>query len=186
MEELETKVEITEQDIAKYLESDVGKKILQKRLDTHFSKSLETWKENNLEKIVSEELSKKMPTETEEQKQLKELTLKLTKMEQEKNRESLKNKALTLATKKGLPTDLVDYFIGADESQTEANLEKLETVFTQSLSQAIEGKLKDSGRKPEPSKNLSEIEKLEQEHANAKTIKEKIAIKQKLHKLKGD
>ncbi|WP_426578881.1 hypothetical protein P5490_019880 [Bacillus altitudinis] len=40
-----------------FLETEEGKKVLQPRLDQHFTKGLETWKADDLEKIVEEEVS---------------------------------------------------------------------------------------------------------------------------------
>lgn len=131
-----------------FLETDEGKKLLQPKLDGYFSKGLETWKNNNLEKIVSEELSKRLPNQTPEQKQLKELQQKLVQIEQEKTRELLKNKALSIATEKKLPTSLIDFLIGQDEETTVTNLSKLEEVWSSQLQVLVDEKLKSSGITP--------------------------------------
>ena len=62
--------------------------------DRHFSTSLNTWKENNLSKEVEKEISKRYPAETEEQKKLRDLELKLQAMEQESKMKEIKANTL--------------------------------------------------------------------------------------------
>ncbi|MEC1772829.1 DUF4355 domain-containing protein [Schinkia azotoformans] len=139
---------VTADGVTTFLESDEGKKLLQPKLDSYFTKGLSTWKENNLQKLIDEEVSKKLPSETPEQKQLKELQQKLVQMEQEKTRESLKNKALSIASEKKLPTSLIDFLIGQDEETTTSNLSKLEEVWNTQLQVMVDEKLKSSGTTP--------------------------------------
>ncbi|MGX1902424.1 DUF4355 domain-containing protein [Thermolongibacillus altinsuensis] len=119
--------------------------------DRHFSKSLSTWQKNNLQKLIDEEIKKRFPEADPKDVKLKELEAKIAQMEQEKLRESLKNKALTLATEKKLPIQLIDYFIGQDEESTLQNLAKFEEVWTQNLQALVEEKLKTSGVNPKDS-----------------------------------
>ncbi|KYD30057.1 DUF4355 domain-containing protein [Geobacillus sp. B4113_201601] len=119
--------------------------------DRHFSKSLSTWQKNNLQKLIDEEIKKRFPEADPKDVKLKELEAKIQQMEQEKLRESLKNKALTLATEKKLPIQLIDYFIGQDEESTLQNLAKFEEVWTSNLQSLVEEKLKTSGVNPKDS-----------------------------------
>ncbi|MEC1725859.1 DUF4355 domain-containing protein [Schinkia azotoformans] len=139
---------VTSDGVTSFLESDEGKKLLQPKLDSYFTKGLDTWKNNNLQKLIDEEVSKKLPSETPEQKQLKELQQKLVQMEQEKTRETLKNKALSVASEKKLPTSLIDFLIGQDEETTTANLSKLEEVWNSQLQVLVDEKLKSNGTSP--------------------------------------
>ncbi|MEC1726927.1 DUF4355 domain-containing protein [Schinkia azotoformans] len=139
---------VTSDGVTTFLETDEGKKLLQPKLDSYFTKGLDTWKNNNLQKLIDEEVSKKLPSETPEQKQLKELQQKLVQMEQEKTRETLKNKALSIASEKKLPTSLIDFLIGQDEETTTSNLTKLEEVWNSQLQTMVDEKLKASGTTP--------------------------------------
>lgn len=139
---------VTSDGVTTFLETDEGKKLLQPKLDSYFTKGLDTWKNNNLQKLIDEEVSKKLPNETPEQKQLNELKQKLVQMEQEKTRETLKNKALSIASEKKLPTSLIDFLIGQDEETTTANLSKLEEVWNSQLQVLVDEKLKSSGTSP--------------------------------------
>ena len=69
-------------------------------------------------------------------------------MKKEALKKELTNKALKIATEKGLPTDLVDYFIGQDEETTNKNLETLEKVFTNKLETTVKERLKDNSYTP--------------------------------------
>lgn len=125
------------------------KKWLDSEKDKHFSKGLETWKKNNLQKLIDDEIKKRFPEADPKDVKLKELEAKIQQMEQEKLRESLKNKALTLATEKKLPIhQLIDFLIGQDEESTIQNLAKFEEVWTQNLQILVDEKLKTSGVTP--------------------------------------
>ncbi len=134
-----------------------GKKIIQPKMDGHFSKGLESWKKNNLEKLISEEVAKRNPAETEEQKQIRELTERLNKKEADEKRQVVKNHALTHANSKNLPVDIIDYFLGDDEENTTQNLTKLEEVLNKQIAVAVEERLK-GGYKPPASGNTDETE----------------------------
>lgn len=126
-----------------------GKKWLDSEKDKHLAKGLDTWKSNNLQKEIDKKIQELYPDETPEQKQLRELNAKIENMEKEKQREVLKNKALTIASEKKLPiNNLVDLFIAEDEESTISNLGKFEEIFGESLKSAVEERLKGSGYTP--------------------------------------
>ena len=65
-----------------------------------------------------------------------------------KEKETLTNKAMKLASEKGLPLDLVGFFVGADEDSTNANLKALEATYTASVQKGLEARLKTDGYTP--------------------------------------
>lgn len=132
------------------------KAFLDSEKDKHYSKALETWKANNLEKIINEEIRKRNPTKDEKDIALEELQRKIEAMEKEKQYEKLKNVALKQATEKKLPSELVDYFIGQDEDSTINNLTKLEEVFNSKLETVVQERLKGSSYTP-PKNNGNNI-----------------------------
>lgn len=140
----------TLEGVKAFLETEEGKKLLQPRLDQYFTKGLETWKQNNLQKLIDEEISRRYPQETEEQKLLKKLQADLEAEKQARVREALRNKAITIATEKGLPVALIDHFLGQDEETTLANIQKLETAFQEHVKAAVEARFKEYGRTPHP------------------------------------
>ena len=148
---------LTPDRVNSFLDTEEGKKVIQPKIDGHFSKGLESWKKNNLEKLIGEEVAKRNPAETPEQKQIRELTERLNKKELEEKRQILMNKGLLKADEKKLPKDLVSYFLGEDENSTFTNLDKLESIFNSHISTAVEERLK-NGYKPPANNNNNNID----------------------------
>lgn len=166
-------VEVTLDDVKGFLEkNEEGKKFLGSEKDKFFTSSLETWKSNNLKKLVDEELKKHNPDETPEQKRIRELEEYVQQKESEALFQTNKNIALNYLNEKKLPSTLVDYFVGNDENSTMENLNKFEEVFTNQLQTAVESRLKKDGTDLEgtSSKNktftLEQIQAMSQEEVN--------------------
>jgi hypothetical protein len=150
-EELAKKVStsfLTPEAINGYLESEDGKKVLQPKLDSYFSKGLDTWKNNNLQKLIDEEVSRRNPAETPEQKALRELNQKMAKIESEKIKAEQIALGQAIASEKGLPTSLVPYFVGDNESDTRNKLNFLELEYKSTLEKQVEARLKSAGTVP--------------------------------------
>lgn len=130
------------------VENEELKKFFDSEKDKHFSKGLETWKQKTLPKLIDEEIKKRFPEADPKDVKLKELEAKIQQMEQEKQRELLKNKALTLATEKKLPIQLIDFLIDQDEETTLQNLTTFEEVWTSHLQTLVDEKLKSTGVQP--------------------------------------
>ncbi|MBA2878042.1 hypothetical protein HNR63_001096 [Anoxybacillus kamchatkensis] len=154
-------------------QNDDAKKWLQSLTDSRVTEAIKTYEKKTLPKKLEEEIAKRYPPETPEQKQLRELQQKLEQIEQEKIRESLRNKALSVATEKQLPTKLIDFFVGQDEETTLKNLAVFEEVFSAAVQKAVEERFKDGGRNPKPSNpdgkpiTREMIEKMTPEEINA-------------------
>lgn len=136
----------TAEVVNSYLDSQEGVKLLQPRLDSHFSKGLQTWKDNNLSKLIDEEVAKRNPGETPEQKEIRELKAQLEQDKAERLKEKLTNVAMKKADELGLPLDLVQHFIGADEDSTNSNLENFNSAFQTALQTQVNSKFKQNGR----------------------------------------
>lgn len=116
--------------------------------DKHLQKGLETWKANNLESLLNDEIKKRFPEKDEKELEVEKLRAEIEKMKQEKLRETLTNKAIKIATEKNLPIELVDFFIGADEQATVSNVKVLEDTFGQYIQKMVEQRLKGDGYVP--------------------------------------
>lgn len=136
----------TAEAINVYLDSQEGAKLLQPRLDSYFSKGLQTWKDNNLNKLIDEEVAKRNPGETPEQKEIRELKAQIENDRNEREKEKLTNIAMKKANELGLPLDLVNHFIGADESTTISNLEDFNKLYQESIQTQVDAKFKQNGR----------------------------------------
>ncbi|MDA1478367.1 DUF4355 domain-containing protein [Bacillus changyiensis] len=144
-----------------FLDTDDGKQLIQPKLDQYFSKSLETWKANNLDSLVDAKVKELYPEETEEQKRIRKLEQELENQRKESQREKLMNKAVSYASEKGLPTDLVAYFLGDDEDTTLNNLGTLEEKYNVAVQKAIDEKFKENGREVEKGGNSGQSENLD-------------------------
>ncbi len=145
------KLYITPEHVKEFLATDAGKKILQPMLDAHFAKGLETWKEKTMPSLIEDEIKKRFPDETEEQKRLRKLEEELAKERQARFRSELINKATQIATQKGLPVEMVSYFVGQDEDETTNNLATLEKIWQEHLEKVVADKFKENGRHVPPS-----------------------------------
>lgn len=117
---------ITLDGVKNYLETqEDGKGYLQSYTDSKVSKGIETFKQNNLSKLVEEEIKKRNPQDPKDL-EIQELKQKFEELEKEKARESLLVKASKIAKEKNIPNDILEYFIGSDEEITMNNLTTLE------------------------------------------------------------
>lgn len=140
---------LTLDQVQKFLqENEDGKKWLGSQQDSFFTKSLKTWKENNLNKEIEREISKRFPAETEEQKKIREMQSKLEQMEAENRRKDLLNSASKKAGEVGLPLDVVDFLIADDENSTIANIDKIHNIFNEYVNKGIEERFKQGGGTP--------------------------------------
>lgn len=132
--------------------------------DKHLSKGLETFKTNNLNKIVDEEVKKRFPEADPKDVELNKLKAEFEAMKKESTRKELTNKALKTAQEKKLPTDLIDYFVGQDEDITNKNLEKLiATMAAHDEAIKLEFAKGNSYTPPADKGNVSDAEKLRAE-----------------------
>ena len=144
---------VTPDGVKAFIDSDEGQKLIQPKLDQHFTKGLETWKSNNLQKAVDEQVNKiiteKYPNETEEQKRLHALETDLAAEKSKRKRAELMNSAMSEATAKGLPGELVRYFVGEDPDSTKAALLEFEQHWKGTLKSEVDKVFKQFGRTPE-------------------------------------
>lgn len=114
--------------------------------DKHYNTALETWKTNNLDNLVEEELKKHNPDKSPAELELEKLRKQFEDSENARNREALKNKALEVASEKGLPKGVLDFFIADNEENTLANLSTLEQEVQAAIQAGVDAKFKQGGR----------------------------------------
>ena len=119
--------------------------------DRHFSTSLNTWKENNLSKEVEKEISKRYPAETEEQKKLRDLELKLQSMEQESKMKEIKANTMRVINDKKLDSEILDFVLSETEEVTISKIDKLESLIDKLATQRVEEKYKQANTTPSTS-----------------------------------
>ncbi|MET3211306.1 UNVERIFIED_CONTAM: hypothetical protein ABIC26_004273 [Paenibacillus sp. PvR008] len=117
-------------------------------VDKRSAKSLETWKANHLESALDAEIKKRFPAKDEKEIEVEKLRAEVENMKLEKQRERLTSQAIKIASEKKLTLPLVDFFIGADEEATTANLAILEQSLQLAIQQQVEQRLKGDGYTP--------------------------------------
>lgn len=137
---------ITSDKVESFLESEEGKRLLQPRLDRYHAKSLDSWKENNLQKLIDEKVAELNPTETEEQRKIRELEERLNASEREKTQQAMLNKVTQQLSQEGLPTDLANLLIADDEEALTKNVELYKTVVGSVAERTRKEILKEHGR----------------------------------------
>ncbi|MED3691298.1 DUF4355 domain-containing protein [Peribacillus butanolivorans] len=134
-----------------------AKRWLDSEKDRHYSKGLETFKTKTMPTLIDEEIKKRNPDKSPEAIELDNLKAKFEQMENEKVRESLKNKALTVASEKKIPAQIIDFFIGQDEATTISNLSAFETAMETYIKAQVTERLNGSYKPPGDNKNQSGV-----------------------------
>ncbi|MDD3137752.1 MAG: DUF4355 domain-containing protein [Lachnospiraceae bacterium] len=134
--------------IEDFVSTSDGKSWLDSAKDKHLQKGLETWKTNHLEEVLDAEVKKRFPEKDPKDIEMEKLKNEIAQMKQSREKEALTNKAMKLANEKGLPLDLVGFFIGADEESTISNLKALEDTFNISVQKGLEERLKTNSYTP--------------------------------------
>ena len=130
--------------------------------DKHLQKGLETWKSNNLQSLINDEIKVRFPQKSDQDIEVENLKAEINKIKQEKERETLSSKAMKIATEKNLPIDLVGFFIGSTEEETQSNIDILQATFNNAVQKSLEDRLKTNGYTPhkETSGAFADLENL--------------------------
>jgi hypothetical protein len=136
-------------EVSKFVnENQDAKKWFDSERDKHFSKGLDTWKTNNLEKLITDEIKKRNPDKTPEQIELEKLRADFEAAQRQLTLKGVKEKATTLATEKKIPLELLDFFVTDDEEKTNTNLSTFESVMEKYIKSQVEERLKGSYQPP--------------------------------------
>lgn len=141
---------LTKENVSAYLDGEEGKQILQPRLDKYHSKSLESWKENNLDKLVEEELAKRNPEKSEAELQVEQLRREIEEERAKNRRQELLGNTTKQLADEGLPTKLVELLIAEDEEKLNSNVETYRDLVKSVKESAIEEFAKQHGRDYKP------------------------------------
>lgn len=141
-EQQEEQIEMDVDQLKGWLGTEEGKKFLQPLLDKHFSKGLDTWKQNNLDKLVEERMEELHPTDPD--KQL------IQKLQNELKQKEIHDIAVKTLAEAGMPIELSRFFTGSgDVEQVKQGIEDLKTAFQKALKVEITDRLKSIGGTPE-------------------------------------
>lgn len=140
---------ITKEKVQEYVEKEPDAKAwIDSVKDKHLQKGLETWKSNHLESMINDEIKKRFPEKSEQELEVERLKSEINKMKLEKEKETLTNKTMQIASERNLPIELAGFFIGENEESTLKNLTVLESAFQGYVQKALEERLKTNGYTP--------------------------------------
>lgn len=128
--------EITLEQFKNALENNIECKgyfdsLCDKTVNTRLDKGIESWKTNNLENIVNEEVNKRYP-----QKSKTEIALE--KAMEEKRQLELQVKYQNLMAENNLPMDIIDFVAGKDVESTISNIGKFKSLTESYIDNGIQ------------------------------------------------
>lgn len=97
--------------------------------DTYSEKKLNTWRQNNLQKLIDEEMKKKNPNLDEKDLKLQEFQKEIEEMKKENLRKDIKNQLFQELTSKKLPTEMIDLLMNDNLETSKGNIALLEKVL---------------------------------------------------------
>jgi hypothetical protein len=143
----------TPESIAAYLKTEEGKKAalktVQSDIDRRVTEGIESFKTNNLDKLVEEAYNKKHPPEDERDARIRALEERDRQREAELTREKRRTAALQRLGEEQLPVELVDRLIGDTDEDTSTHIETYKKVFTETVNLAVEARMK-ANKPPKP------------------------------------
>jgi hypothetical protein len=105
------------------------KSFIDSEKDKHLTKGIETFKTNNLSKLVDEKVKELYPEADPKDTELAKMKKIVEQMQKDTNKKELTNKALKLAQEKKLPVELIDFLVADDEENTTKNINILGDIF---------------------------------------------------------
>lgn len=140
----------TNKEIAAYYQSS---------LDSSVSRGINTWKENNLQKEIDKAIAAQSNEgKSEAEIKLEELTKEMEQMKKESLRKDMSANYTKVLSEKKLPVELIDFVLADTNEATEANIEKISTIFNSSMDNHVKSKLGDYTYTPQREDRSGRIE----------------------------
>lgn len=140
---------ITIETAKKFMETEAdGIAFMQSYADKRVTDGIKTFKANNLQKLIEEEMAKRNPQKTPEEIRIEELERRILENEKQSKIKDLKLKFTnTLAEKNML--GFADYLlVGEDDETVQTNIEKFEGLLKPLVQSLVDEKLKATKRTP--------------------------------------
>lgn len=121
--------------------------------DKHFDKSLETWKSNNLQTIINDEVLKATgKKKTPEQLRIEELEKNFNEQKAKAERAEKVAKYKDVLAEKKIPGEMIDYFLTDDDETTNTRIDNFATYVEGMVSSSVKEKIA-SGSYTPPGEN---------------------------------
>lgn len=123
--------------------------------DKHFEKALETWKSNNLQTIINDEVLKATgKKKTPEQLKIEELEKKMLESEAKAKKAERIAKYKDVLAEKKIPMEMIEYFLTDDEETTMTRIDNFKTFVDGIVNTRVKEKIA-SGSYTPPGENGS-------------------------------
>lgn len=123
--------------------------------DKHFEKALETWKSNNLQTIINDEVLKATgKKKTPEQLKIEELEKKMLESEAKAKKAERIAKYKDVLAEKKIPMEMIEYFLTDDEETTMTRIDNFKTFVDDIVNTRVKEKIA-SGSYTPPGENGS-------------------------------
>lgn len=99
-----------------------------KTVNTRLDKGIESWKEQNLNNLIEEEINKRHPQKTEAEIKFEEQQKALEQAQAEKRQLELQIKYHDLMAENNLPMEILDFVAGKDVESTVKNIERFKSI----------------------------------------------------------
>lgn len=137
------------EDFKKFMETDEGRKILNPMFDKRVSTAIETWKTNNIDKVINDELVKRGFVQTDEQKKMMELENEIAAIRKEKEMAEKRAIALAELNANGLNATLADYIPHDSEESIRNGVTTFKSILDDLVAQEVKKKTAGTGAKPQ-------------------------------------
>lgn len=137
------------EDFKKFMETEEGRKILNPMFDKRVSTAIETWKTNNIDKVVNDELVKRGFVQTDEQKKMMELENEIASIRKEKEMAEKRAIALAELNANGLNATLADYIPHDSEESIRNGVTIFKSILDDLVAQEVKKKTAGTGAKPQ-------------------------------------
>lgn len=117
--------------------------------DKHFDKALETWKSNNLQTIINDEVLKATgKKKTPEQLKIEELEKKMLENEARAQKAERVAKYKDVLAEKEIPMEMIDYFLTDDDEITNTRIDNFATYVEGMVSSSVKEKMANGSYTP--------------------------------------
>ena len=117
--------------------------------DTHFNKALETWKSNNLQTIINDEVLKATgKKKTPEQIKIEELEKQFNEQKAKAEKAETVAKYKDVLAEKKIPMEMIDYFLTDNEETTNTRIDNFTTYVEGMVSSGVKEKISDGSYTP--------------------------------------
>ena len=132
------------------LESDKAfKSFMDSEKDTHANKSLETWKTNNLQTLINDEVLKATgKKKTPEQIKIEELEKQFNEQKAKADKAETVAKYKDVLVQKEIPMEMIEYFLTDNEDTTNTRIDNFKTFVDDLVNKGVKAAMADGNYTP--------------------------------------